>query len=182
MAVDPGSSFVGVAMFDMCDNDIVKIHTWTIRGSNVTRSLYGNVKTSNLQYSDKIEYICSQIESMVEDYEPSAVGVETPFYGLSAQTFASLTNTYTSICSTIGKTIHDLPVYGVTPSSGKSSVGALHKKFTKLPNKEKVKAAISELPEITDVMDQPLDSLSEHAIDAIAVCYAMLERDFRWKK
>lgn len=169
---DPGLNTTGVSVFD--------IDSRTMQVSGISAYTIYNDKLGDATGLDpdlltertfKLYKLCLGIQNAINYYQPNLVGCEAPFYNrLMPMAFVSLSEVVSMIRHTVLQYNYNIPFYLVEPQKVKQGIGVAGKK-----GKQVVMEAISRVPEIMSVLNVPLESLDEHAVDAIAVGWSMLK-------
>lgn len=173
LAMDPGLHNIGIACFHLkFDGDsveILSIDAETITSATVKKYSPHDPILQDEQFIIRQNMTRAVLEK-VSQINPTYFVTETAFFNPTRpNSFAVLHSVITSILDNI--LIYDSNVIlgRLAPQQIKRSIGIAGEK-----GKEPVKEAISKVSEITAVLKQPLDTLTEHAIDAVAVGYSYL--------
>lgn len=169
---DPGLNTTGVSVFDVDSRTkrVSSVYAYTIYNDKLgdVTGLDSEILTER---TFKLYKLCQGIHNAIDYFKPSIVGCEAPFYNrLMPMAFVSLSEVVSMIRHTVIQYNYNIPFYLVEPQKVKQGVGVAGKK-----GKQVVMDAIRNIPELMDNLTTPLDSLDEHAVDAIAVGWSMLK-------
>lgn len=167
MAIDPGQSMAGIAIltFNFSTLTFTRMEAFTsITPNNLHRRGLGAGEGSSYRFA-KATHQSTVINQYAAQYKPAFVVVESPFFSMDQPgAFRPLVELLATIRFNLNKMSASTPMILYEPREVKASVGC-----KRMSKKEEVVKAMLLIPEITDLID--LSTLSEHAIDAIAVGY-----------
>ncbi len=151
LGIDPSTVSTGVALLDV-DNFSGK----------VTTLLYGEIapkKTETMQ--NKLSYIYDDLKELIEEYKPTCISVETPFYSKNVKVLIALGQIRGVILLLAGH--NDLEVFEYAPREVKKNATG-----NGAAKKEQVTYMMEKILKID------LSNASDDASDALAVafCYA----------
>lgn len=168
---DPGLNTTGVSVFDV-DNrtkEVLSVFAYTIY-TGQSRDATGLDTEILSERTHKLYKLCDAVQHTLGYYGPAIVGCEAPFYNrMMPMAFVSLSEVVNMIRHTTLQYNYNIPFYLVEPQLVKKGVGVAGKK-----GKQVVMDAICDIPEIMRVLSVPIETLDEHAIDAIAVGWSLL--------
>jgi Holliday junction resolvasome RuvABC endonuclease subunit len=172
MAIDPGLNNLGIAIFTLnltTTPKIAKIQTLTIQSEKLIDDC-GLDDEDWLERHRKRHNIASALKKLLAEHRPAAVVSESPFFNPTRpNSFAVLTEVMATILDTLIEHDPNVPFSTRSPQEVKKAVGVAGVK-----GKDVVKEAVRKLPVLTGVLVDDLDTLSDHAVDAIAVGYCHL--------
>lgn len=165
IAIDPGTTTMGVAVMSWTvDNPSYNVdHAFTIKcndrlpGYRALADLHGSRPARFQQQAD-------ELASLLFDVEPNALIAESPYLGRFASAFEALTECMMNIRFTLATYDPELPMVRVDPTSVKAMLGVPRKK---MKDKEEVRRRLIKRKDLT--WDVSIDSLDEHAVDAVGV-------------
>lgn len=169
IAIDPGLTSTGVAIYTICLDKIIAIEAFTLHPSSNIK----NVAWDEESIGDREMRLFSlrhQIASVVSNIQPSAIVCEGPFYSsFRPRAYGSLVETLAYIKLGVYDINPFTPIDILQPLLIKKIIGA---GMTK--GKLDVTKAVSNHPEIMSVLINDISTLDEHSIDAIAIGYSFL--------
>lgn len=151
LGIDPSTVSTGVALLDV-DNFSGK----------VTTILYGEVapkKTDTMQ--NKLNYIFEDLKELIEEYKPTCISVETPFYSKNVKVLIALGQIRGVILLLAG--MFDLEVFEYSPREVKKNATG-----NGAAKKEQVTFMVEKILKID--LSQATDDASDAL--AVALCYA----------
>lgn len=166
-AIDPGMDNFGLSIFEISffyDNiNIINI---------ITQTIHPNFNDERLPHSDnnfiKLNSLASQLYHLLSIYNPIAVVSEDSFFNpRTPAAFRSITKVITMCDYVVNNYNANIMFFTISPLEVKKSVRSKYKK-------EEVRTAISQIPELTNVLPVDYNSYDEHSIDSIAVGYSFL--------
>lgn len=172
LAIDPGLNNTGVAAFSIqiVPFKILKITAWTLKADRL-------VDDSGLDDEDYIERLHKRytmgkaLNKALEMFSPSLVISESPFFDRRKPgSFAVLTEVLTTLFDTVVAYNPSVQFSMMEPQLVKKSLGVAG-----IKGKEVVKEAVSKNEEIMACLETPMETMDEHAIDAVAVGYSWLK-------
>jgi len=166
VGIDPGRENTGYARYfihaDTFEIQAIDARTITIKDLCISKRdvlRYGETQASMLAHQDNF----TQLFGLDT---PAGVLCESPFFNAGTPSaFKSLTTLIANICTALERAASRGKIEYVDPPTVKKCVGV------KGTGKQEVKNAVARLNEISEKLAVPIDELSEHAIDAIAVGY-----------
>lgn len=169
LAIDPGTHSTGLAIFDMdCSTgSILSIEALTLYSNHLPNNtgLDPELVPERIINHYKLKFAVMYYLNLIK---PVAVAYETPFYNRFRPTaYGPLMELMATIRSGIFDYNPNLPFVTVEPLLVKKAVGTRSQK-----GKLSVKQAVLLVEDIMSVLKNNIDTLDEHAIDAIAVGYA----------
>lgn len=172
LAIDPGLNNTGIAAFSIqiAPFKILKITAWTLKADRL-------VDDSGLDDEDYIERLHKRytmgkaLNKALEMFSPSLVISESPFFDRRKPgSFAVLTEVLTTLFDTVVAYNPSVQFSMMEPQLVKKSLGVAG-----IKGKEVVKEAVSKNEEIMTCLETPMETMDEHAIDAVAVGYSWLK-------
>lgn len=172
LAIDPGLNNTGLAIFeiDYYNRKIISIQANTI----ITDKVINKTGLTDEEFPDRLIKLMKLKQSLrfaLMNSNPCIVACEAPFFNrFRPNAYGALVEVMNTIQMTILDHNHGILFYKVEPLLVKKCVGA-----GSMKGKLDVKACVSNIPEITNVLLSDINSLDEHSIDAIAVGYSYLK-------
>lgn len=173
LAIDPGLNNIGVAVFDInaVDVSITKITALTLKEERVLQRV-----TLDDDYvperTIKRQRMVDAVMRVVRSTDPVVFVSESPFFNRSKPgSFAVLTEVISDIFHEVLSYNNNIRLLVVEPLLVKHTLGVAGQK-----GKEVVCEAMAKMPEIVTLLETPLETLDEHAIDAIGVGYTFFKR------
>ena len=173
MGIDPGLNNTGVAVLDIdaVNNKITSIEAFTLINDKLLDRT-GLEEATHSERLIKLYKLKQALQNVLAYVDPVWIACEAPFYNRFRPT------AYAPLVEVVGMlnaaSLEYNPNIGFTlfpPLTVKKLVGARSVKNDTVKGKIEVSQAIAMIPEIMDVLKTPLGSMSEHAIDSIAVGY-----------
>lgn len=177
MGIDPGLNNTGVSTFDVeaGTDRIVAISAFTLINDKLVNHTGLDEETHTERYI-KLYKLKHALQMALAYTGPCWVACEAPFYNrLRPTAYAPLVEVVNQLYAAL---IEFNPNIGFTlfpPLTVKKIVGARSIKNDTEKGKIEVKDAIQRVPEIMSVLQTPIQTLSEHAIDSIAVGYTWVK-------
>ncbi len=175
LAIDPSSTSVGVARYLVNTNtdNILSIEAGTINldSYNYDPMLFNSLHSDKTIRLIKLEH---KFTELLNDINPDVVVCESAFYNPSRpNAFASLTEVIFLLNTLTIKYNRNIKFITLPPKTIKEAIGSL--KITD-KGKDPVKESIIKIPQIYNLVNNFIDNLDNHAIDAIAVGYTFLKK------
>lgn len=171
MGIDPGTVDLGVAFlaYDSHTGDVVDIFTRNINAYDIHRNTDQHyLRREDLDASYRTDLMVEQLHRLVRMKDPDFLAIEAPFSNPSrVNTFAILVLHFRKLLN-MGIDA-DLDTYKFAPTSVKKSFSCTGKK-----GKGCMRESLREIDELHSVLNKPVSDMSEHEIDAVAVCYTAL--------
>lgn len=173
VALDPGLNNIGVAHYDIdvSAKTIRSIQAYTLRSQKVPEvcGLDPELYTERIL---KKRNMMTCLAEALSYYKPHAVACESPFFDRRKPgSYSVLVEVLTAIHETVIDYDARVTLNMVEPLLVKNRLGVAGQK-----GKEVVKEALIKCNEIMSVLQNDVQTLDEHAIDAIAVGYTWLTR------
>lgn len=168
MGIDPGSRTLGISMVDCYpyENTLSLAESWTLNTElAIRRNRFRAARVGEHQI--RMEAIHEEVLLAMQNYYPDVVIMETPYLGRLPQSFFVLTQVMTAIERAVGDYSAAMVLEKVDPSTVKKAIGVPGNSS----DKELVRKAVNGLKCLENLSDRDLGSLSEHAIDSIAVAH-----------
>jgi len=151
LGIDPSTVSTGVGILDI-DNDTGKVST----------ILYGEIapkKTDSMQ--NKLSYIYEDLKELIDEYKPTCISVETPFYSKNVKVLLALGQIRGVVLLLAGQ--FDLKLFEYSPREVKKNATG-----NGAAKKEQVTYMVEKILKID------LSKATDDASDALAVamCYA----------
>lgn len=170
LAIDPGKHYIGISILELdartgyCE----RIDIETIDVDRTFRDFdYDNEYLSNSDLC--LTKIRRQIRSVLRRYDISYLGYESPFYN------PRMPDAYGSLCEVVALIRHTvidhdpyIRISCLSPQSVKKGMGAAGVK-----GKEIMLEKLKQNEELMTALVEPVDELTEHCVDSIAVGYAI---------
>lgn len=176
MGLDPGLNNTGVSIYDISyqTGEILRIEAFTLANDKLPNHT-GIDEDFATERTIKLYKLKSALLWSLSHYNPAYVVSEAPFYSpLMPMAFGALTEVVCIIHSSILAWNPNIGFHTVPPLLVKKLVGTKAVKNDTVKGKELVKQGVMNIPEIMNVLVTPIETLSEHAIDAIAVGYTLI--------
>lgn len=175
LSIDPSSTSVGIARYLVNSNtyDIVDISAGTLNLDTYSYDpmLFNNIHSDKTIRLVKLEY---RFIELLNEVKPDVVVCESAFFNPSRpNAFSSLTEVIFLLGSLTIKYNPNIRFITLPPKTIKEAIGSL-----KISDKGKdiVKESILKIPDIYNLVYKFIDSLDNHAIDAIAIGYTFLKK------
>ncbi len=175
IGIDPGLSNLGVAVFDVdyYTDRILRIEAFTLVNDKLPDRTGFDTDTVT-ERTIKLYKLRNTLQELFYRYLPSHVVSEAPFYNrFMPMAFGALNEVVAIVHNAVLDWNPNIGFHTVPPLLVKKLVNTKAVKNDTAKGKELVKLAVSNIPEITSVLVTPIETLSEHAIDAIAVGYSI---------
>lgn len=176
VSIDPGTKFCGVCMVEYDDEfNITYLSPRTIDTDKI-HSPYADTRGSlHGERYGRLLKLSIAFERILRYFNPEAIACEAPFYHrLHPGAFAPLVETVFTLRNVSMDYDIDVPFLLYAPMMVKR-IGAGNNSA----KKDEVRAALSKNPQVMSAIDTSLESLSEHAIDAIAVAITHIQTIFK---
>ncbi len=173
LAIDPGLNNCGIAILtiQVSPPRILSIFATTLKADR----LIDDCSLDDEDYAEqthKRHRMCEGLRTYLRAYDPCHVVSESPFFDRRKPgSFVVLAEVLVSLFDTVAEHNSLVRFSKVEPLVVKKILGVAGQK-----GKEVVREAMENVEVITDVLQDPLDTLDEHAIDAIGVGYAWFLR------
>lgn len=171
VGIDPGSETMGVGIitYDAFTHVIASCEAYTFTGSKLPGSEWlGSIAPPRVQ---RIAAHETNLVRIFRRVRPLAVASEAPFIN---KRFPQAGLVLTEVISAIRQAVKTYDpwrvLYMIEPSRAKNAVGA-----SGGADKDAVKAALLQLPELVNTALTPLAELDEHSVDALAVAYCQVK-------
>lgn len=173
MGFDPGLVNAGVSIIDVDyrTRKLVSVTAFTLIPSKlpVYQDLYPGEEESPI---NRIYRLTSAFRYLLDFYQPCTVTSEDAFYHPQMpNAYGSLKDVIMAIRNETRMYNYNVPFVLIEPRAVKKVVGA---GIDGVDNKQLMREAIRRKIEIMSVLQVDLNSLDQHAVDAIAVAYAVL--------
>lgn len=169
IGIDPGSETMGVGIItlDVFSHVIESCEAYTFTGSKLPGSEWTSaISPARVQ---RIEAHEDNLLRIFRRVKPLVIGSEAPFINKRfPQAGLVLTEVISAIRSAVKKYDKWRRMYMVEPSRAKNSVGAPGG-----ADKDTVKQAMLQIPELVNTAITPIIDLDEHSVDGLAVCYCL---------
>ena len=171
VGIDPGSKTLGVCLlyFNVVTMQITKVVPSTYVSDNLPSE-----PMLAILHSDRVSRVKAHEENLLNIFlenNPIAISTEAPFYNPRMPgAYGVLVEVICTIRNAVIRFSDTMPLYQVDPSSVKKAIGAKGN-----ADKDGVRDCIKNIPEIISNLNNPLDKLDEHSIDATAVAYHQLQ-------
>lgn len=182
LGIDPGLNHTGVSILDVDSTThvVCAAVAFTLTNDKLVNES-GLDWESHSERMIKIYKLRHALAHILSDYRPSIVGCEAPFYNrLRPMAYGALVEVVSHLQQTIIDHNPNIRHVLLAPMTVKKEIGAKAVKNDTVQGKSIVKAAVQLNAELMGALQVPLVSLSEHAIDALAVAYTVLKQG-NWK-
>lgn len=201
IALDPGADSTGLSIFmvNFRTGEILSIETYTLLTKKI-EDAGGLDPEFHSERAVKISTLYHTLLWFFHKVRPVDVVSEAPFFNrLSPMAYGSLTEVVMMVRRAMIEYNSNLTLTIYPPMTVKQGVGATSKKEKKKKKKGKnvvedidddpvpekkapvdgkqiVKEAVAKIDEIMNVLQKPLDQMTEHEIDSVAVGYTHLKK------
>lgn len=171
--IDPGTNHLGFAVMEIDTQTLAinSIHAFTL----VADKLVEDDNLIAIQHSERIAKIYAlqqTLTNLYRYYNPFVICCESPYYNhFRPNAYGALVEIIYAIRMSVTDYNSTIRFQTYEPSIIKKAVGA-----NAIAKKDGVKLAIKNHPDIIANLTIPMDSLDDHALDAIAVCYTHLRK------
>ena len=173
MGIDPGLNNTGVALIDINSytGNILSVQAFTL--VNDALPDYTGLEPNWVgERVWKLHKLRTHLSMLFHNEQPKAVGCESPFYNrFMPMAYGALLQVTSMIHNSVIETRPHTYFEMLEPLLVKKTVGSGATK-----GKLDMKLCLSQIPAIMSVLQNPLESLDEHSVDAIAVGYTLLTR------
>ncbi len=168
---DPGLTNTGMAVIDV---DLTSRQVKTIEAITIRVDQLPNMTGLDPEYFGerliKLYKLKQIVEYHVQRIQPHSVASESPFYNrLRPMAYGALLETLTYIHAGVIACNPNIFFKTIEPLLAKKAIGA-----GMMKGKVDVRYCIENNPDIMSVLQSDIDTLDEHALDAIAVSVAFL--------
>lgn len=172
VSFDPGLTNTGIAIMDI---DLVTRQVLTIEASTIRVEQLPNLTGLDPEYFGerliKLYKLKQTVKGYIERLQPRSVACESPFYNrLRPMAYGALLETLTYIHAGVLESNPSIFFRTIEPLLAKKAVGAGIMK-----GKVDVRFCIENNPDIMRILQSDIDTLDEHALDAIAVGLGFLK-------
>jgi Holliday junction resolvasome RuvABC endonuclease subunit len=167
IGIDPGSTHMGVSIFDIDDNtlELKNIITYSIDASKVDVN-----NGLNFHITHRLNYLANTFYNILQEYYPVAITIENPFINRFrpgsviplAKNLALIENVTLDFDSSIF-------INRISPSEAKNAIG-----MKGGVNKDSMRDALNR-HEIKKYLTKDIDDMTEHEIDATAICLSLYQ-------
>lgn len=174
MAIDPGSSNLGVALYtiDSTDGSIVATHAYTIT-ANKSKFYSKELSKKMGDRFARLHAMRCEITDALNQHRPMMAACESPFYNpRMPNAYGVLVECVYMIQMAVWDYNDRVGFIRVAPKEAKMAVGA------KKNGKDEVQKQVKKMLD-TFKLDVTFSSLDEHAVDAIAIGYHAYLRHFK---
>ena len=165
MGVDPGSRNLGISIFFI---DVKTLNIVDIISIPISLNKYNILNTSRTGLTNRLAYLESEAERIIESFNPLMIAVESGFINPrmpgAVIPLASAISTISYAAINIDP---DILIVEYPPSIIKRAIGA-----NPIGNKSPVFNALEKNMEIVELID--IYPLTEHCVDSIAIAYTAL--------
>ncbi len=166
LAIDPGSNNIGIAIFNInpSTNTINSIYAFTLEIERMpeTNNYDPDIYPERTMKLLKIKEVISRL---LYYYIPDVVVCEAPFYNrLRPTAYGPLVEVMTVIQQCVIEYGPHIPFHKLEPSIIKKTIGAGH-----IADKDTVRKTIQANTHLISRLTYDVNTLDEHAIDAIAI-------------
>lgn len=174
MGIDNGSNTVGGVIIDhhLQTNVSTVMFARTVTADRSAYERFSGRRASRGNLEARLEVIDEFMYDMLDEWNPHAVGVESPFMHLHAQSFAVLTSCMKVIDDRVYRFNPTIEFAKVPPGRAKKAVCPIGKYRN---DKDLIRQFILDDPLIVAGEGVDLEALDEHSIDGITVarCLAL---------
>jgi Holliday junction resolvasome RuvABC endonuclease subunit len=168
VSIDPGSVWVGVAIWEVAEDQqsITVVHAMTLDLSRLARMHHEAFTEVHGDRGGRLHALTSTLCHLFDVWRPVAVCSEAPYSSKHPQAFEALVESLSAIREALRAYDIAISLKTIDPSTIKNGVGVKGNSG----DKELMRAAIQRHSRL--ILPLAIESLSEHAVDAIAVGYA----------
>lgn len=180
LTIDPGLNNTGLAFFKIDPDQpaILSIDTELLSAQRL-------VDDSGFDQEDHFERLVKRsaqaraLKRILEHLDPCIVVCESPFFNAKRpSSFAILTEVVTHLFDTVAMHNPLCRFHWHAPQHVKKAIGCAG-----IKGKEIIQESLQKIDQITSVLVKPLDEISEHERDAIAVGFSYLVQQYpEWKR
>lgn len=178
VGIDPGLANLGFAVYTVsyATGEILSVEAFTLVNDKLPD--YTGLDMEIVpERTVKLYKLKSAIQWYLQYYGPVHVICEAPFYNrFMPMAYGALLEVVNVIYAAVLEWNPNIGFHTVAPLLVKKLVGTKAVKNDSLKGKELVKSGVMAIPEIMNVLQTPIHTLSEHAIDAIAVGYTIFNQ------
>lgn len=171
VGIDPGTETLGWAVIDLDlkHQQITIRAAGTYYASRLSSSPFQDYELACGNRLQRIKLLGQAVRSLLGYYQPHRVLSESPFLGRFAASYESLTQCMMALRKAVYDYDPSTVLWGIDPISVKKNVGfEVKRKMSKQQLKEGVRDALRKL-RLNWADGVNLETLTEHAVDAIAV-------------
>lgn len=174
LSIDPGLNAAGVAIYDIINatGAIAKIEAHTLDNNR----LIDHTGLDDELITERVIKLSKMKEAFIDflsHINPAEVVCEAPFYNrLTPTAYAPLVEVVNNFHRAVLEFNPNITFTTLSPLTVKSKVGAKSIKNDTDKGKHEMRRAIMAIPEIMGTLKTPIELMSQHAVDAVAVGYA----------
>ncbi len=151
LGIDPGSTITACGLID----------------SSTKETLFDFIKLRrNIQQDDKVYLVYKFINEILDQFKPTEVAIEAPFYSVNIQSAMLLSEI--KAASIIAAKRHELPIYQYTPKQVKQAIcgyGAADKNQVKFVIEKTLKLDLKNNPlDVSDAIAVALTHIYTHGL------------------
>lgn len=175
VSIDPGTTTLGIAVSEFDDDlsRMVVVDAMTIRGDILAKRYNPEYILRHGDRNARLIALRGALKRYFDTWLPTVICSEAAYLGRSAQAYAALIEAVSMIRYACELYDPSIRLETFTPSEVKVGVGV----GGRSGDKELMRAALEKVEDLW--IQVPLDSLDEHAIDAIAVGYVKFMTNIR---
>ena len=173
LAIDPGLNNIGVAVFiiDAITMKMCHIEALTLKEEKVLDGVYLDDDYASDRMAKRMR-MKEAVLRFVKEINPSVLVSESPFFNRKMPaSFVALTEIINDIFTSTQEYDNNIRLATVEPLLVKHTLGVAGQK-----GKDVVRDALSTFSDIMAVLENPIPTLDEHAIDAVGVGYTFFKR------
>jgi len=175
LAIDPGLNNIGLCAYELYLNPfkLNRIHATTIKEDRVIDDVTYDSETA-LERDYKRARMVNAVMRHVLAVNPAIVVCESPFFDRSKPgSFAILTEVILEIRQGVYRFNDRIRFSFLAPQAVKKTLGVAG-----IKGKDIVREAMEKQTHLLNVLDQEIDDIDDHSIDAMAVGYTFMLQNF----
>lgn len=175
VGLDPGSRTAGMSALFLEDDVLTRIETMPLDANVLIRGeAHHLLPTAQLDYQIRIERILKLFEYHLNRLQPSCVVIETPFISMgTASAFVPLYFFRLVFDRLMRTKFGHIGIIDKSPMSVKKHLNVSKK--SKQSSKDPMADAVKAHPVLGPLLPRPINELSEHEVDAIAIALSGIE-------
>lgn len=169
IGIDPGTDTLGASVLelDLADRSISIVASQTFHGSQLIRGYREMEDTYGARFA-RLYALEDLLVDAFRDERPHSIISESPYFNSRRpQAYGALVEAMSMIRRAVHRYCSRMPLLIVDPASNKANL----KVSGKSGDKDLMKKAVINCPDLLNPRHVKLDDLDEHSIDSLAVAY-----------